>query len=255
MLPEKQQADPLDLILVVNTSVSMILKDYIVGGEQVDRMAMSRLLLQKLVSSFKGQRIGLVVMGRPSAIWLPLTSDFSLVSNIIGRLKTTLGGRNSDIAETLALIQKKFTPDSEKSQTIVMMVSDGYEQLGVISPEAAVQELVHDGFKLHTLAIGSAAKPEFSLGKGHLIYQAVDLQLMTQLAKIGGGKMVHVKDLSVTDNVLKNISIAPEQNKKKQGKSIVIPLYQYPLAFSLILLIIMLLPVSFKVLINRVSRE
>ncbi len=258
-LPADTKPDPVDLILVVNTSVSMTLKDYMFDGQQLDRMAMTRLSLQKFVSEFKGQHIALVILGRPSSIWLPLTTDFSLVKKMIGRIKTTLGGRSSDIAETLVLIQKQFTVEKPKSlinpgktsqQKTVMLVSDGYDQLGVSSPESAVKELLQNGFDLHTLAIGSDKQPEFSLGKGHLIYQPVDLNLMSRLAEIGHGKMEHVKDLTAIDRVIENLE-SPAAIKNVENKKLIIPLYQYPLTLALILLLIMLLPISLTDFMNR----
>ncbi len=254
-LPAEVQKEPVDLILVVNTSVSMTLNDYMLEGKQLDRMAMTRLLLQQLVREFKGRRIALIILGRPSSVWLPLTTDFSLVENMIGRIKTTLGGRNSDIGETLALIQKQFSLDQPSiadqpaintSKQIVMLVSDGYDQLGVSSPESAVKELLQDGFQLHALAIGSSNKPEFSLGKGHLIYQPVDLRLMTRLSSIGEGKVVHVKDLSAIDVVLNNIKTPVIDNGVEIDKRQIISLYQYPLILALLILLIMLLPVSWS---------
>ena len=261
-LPVEAEPDPVDLILVVNTSVSMTLKDYMLDGLQLDRMAMTRLSLLKLVSEFKGKRIALVILGRPSSIWLPLTTDFSLVKKMIGRIKTTLGGRSSDIAETLALIQKQFSVEKSKSlttpsktspQKIVMLVSDGYEQLGVLSPETAVKELLQNGFNLHALAIGSDKQPEFSLGKGHLIYQPVDLNLMRRLAEIGYGKMEHVKDLVVIDRVIENLK-SPAIEKIVESRKLIISLYQYPLTLALILLLIMLLPISLTSFLGRRAR-
>ena len=246
-LPAKLQAEQVDLILIINTSISMVLKDYQVDEKQIDRMAMTRLLLKKLVSEFRGRKVGLVILGRPSSVLLPLTDDFLLVQHFIDRLKTTLGGRNSDISETLSLVQKQFElVDIEKANAsqkrIVMLVSDGYEQLGTSSPESAVKKLILDGFELHTLAIGTEIKPDFSLGKGTLIYQPVDLALMTRLAKIGEGQMVHAKKLQVIEKVIDNVSIDLPGKQFKLDKAVVIPLYHYPLTMALILLMVMLLP-------------
>ena len=251
-LPADAEPDPVDLILVVNTSVSMTWKDYMLDGQQLDRMAMTRLSLLKLVSEFKGQHISMVILGRPSSIWLPLTTDFSLVKKMIERIKTTLGGRSSDIAETLTLIQKQFSvenpkslisPGNTSSQKIVMLASDGYEQLGALSPESAVKQLLQNGFNLHALAIGSVKQPEFSLGKGHLIYQPVDLNLMSRLAEIGHGNMEHVKNLTAIDRVIENLE-SPAIEKIVENRKLIISLYQYPLTLALILLLIMLLPMS-----------
>ena len=243
-LPAENEADAVDLILVVNTSVSMLLKDYVVDGQQIDRMEMTRQLLQQLVEKFSGKRIGLVILGRPASIWLPLTEDKQLVKHAIGRLRTTLGGRNSDIGETLELVRKQFkiSPTEISSEKIVLLITDGYQQLGPVAPEIAVQNLLTDGFKLHTLAIGSSSEPEISLGKSHLIYAPADLQLMQHLAQLGQGEMVHALDHTVLQKLLRLLKKSPQETPRISRHKLIIDLYHYPLTLAMMILLYVLLP-------------
>lgn len=235
-----------DLILVVNTSVSMVLRDYKEvdnngDTQQFDRMEKTKRVLKQLITQFKGQRIALVVLGRPSAVWLPLTGDIKQVTHAINNIKTTLGGRSNDVGAALALVKQQFTKTTQ-AQKMVLIVNDGYAQIGSQSPQQAVQELVENNFIVHTLAIGSPALPTFSLGIGHLIYSPVDLQLMQSLAETGKGSMVHAWKNKPVDELLRIIDqpIKQAQHSKTHFKNH--PLYYYPLSLAMLLMLFLTMP-------------
>ena len=88
-------SEPVDLILVVDTALSMSLSDYELDGQVVDRITLTRQLLDGFISDYSGHRIALVILGNPPALWLPLTSDKSIVQDAVSRIRTFLGGRIS----------------------------------------------------------------------------------------------------------------------------------------------------------------
>jgi len=236
-----------DLILVVNTSVSMVLKDYKEVDkngvlQQFDRMQKTKQVLKQLVTRFKGERLALVVLGNPATLWLPLTNDKNLVLQAIKQLQTTLGGRNSDIGSALTLVDKQFQQPS-KQQKMVLLVNDGYAQIGSVSPIQSVKQLVEHHFIVNTLAIGSPKLPKFSLGIGHLIYSPADLKLMRALAKAGKGSMVHAWKNKTVDELLKVIDQPinkPSYSKTRFKNN---ALYIYPLSLSMLLIVFLLFPI------------
>lgn len=238
--PKPQETD---LILLVNTSVSMSLRDYKNKGQQLNRMEFTKLLLKQLISKFKGQGIGLVILGRPASVWLPLTHDKAQVSQAVSRLQTTLGGRNNDISASLDLIQDKFIANPKKSyKTNILIIDDNYLQLGDQSAVQRIKKINTNGFTVHTLAIGSASKPDYSLGLGHLIYAPTDLKLMQSMADAGQGGMVHAWAQEPVNILLELLENKPH----KQNQTIIVtqPLSVVPLAVALLLLLYLLFPIS-----------
>jgi Ca-activated chloride channel family protein len=177
-----------------------------------------------------------------------LSTDKALALDAVERLQTTLGGRSSDIGATLELVGRSFGDDPDDSQPenekIVLLVSDGYQQLGAVAPDVAVKNLRKQGFRLHTLAIGSTQLPKTSLGKSHLIYQPVDLALLQQLATFGGGQMIYARKDPSLQQLLKLLSRPKPATPQPTERKRIIPLYPYPLLLSLILLLYQLQPVS-----------
>jgi len=237
-----------DLILVVNTSVSMVLRDYKEQNtqgdvQQFDRMAKTKHVLAQLVKQFKGKRIGLVVLGRPASVWLPLTGDKNQIHYAIDKLQTTLGGRTSDMGATLQLVGEQFNHPSEQ-QKMVLLVNDGYLQIGAVSPIESVKALVSKHFIVHSLAIGSPKRPKFSLGIGHLIYAPVDLKLMQSLALAGQGSMVHAWHNNAVDELLNAIDIPNTKPTASLSRVKNTALYFYPLSLALFILLAMVFPIS-----------
>ncbi len=242
--PNQQQN--VDLMLVVNTSVSMVLRDYQEPDkhgilQQFDRMEKTKRILQQLVSRFKGQRIGLVILGRPAAVWLPLTSDMEQIQFAIQHLKTTLGGRTNDIGASLQLVAEQFETASTYQQK-VLLVNDGYLQLGSTSPLHSIRQLAQRNITVHTLAIGSPQRPEYSLGVGHLIYSPVDLSLMRSLAKAGNGKMIHAWKNQTVDELLAAIDQPITQNSNTTTQIYSTALYAYPLSLATGILLFVFFP-------------
>ncbi len=196
------KAEPVDLILLVGTAVTMNLRDYIANGERVSRMTMLKQLLADFVNHYAGRRIALVVLGDPPALWLPLTQDKGVVLDAISRLRTALGGRLSDTGGALKMIAEAFSGNDEK---VVVLITDAGLQLGSLSPEDGAKLVKAKGMTLHTIAVGSADPAAAEDTTTGLLYEPVNLQLMQQLATIGGGRMYHALDTEHMQQALQEI--------------------------------------------------
>ena len=233
-LASKQQSEPVDMILVVGTSISMTLRDYSFNGQSIDRMSLTRTLLDPFIQQYSGKRIGLVIMGNPPALWLPLTTDKAVVREAVGRIRTVLGGRLSNMGKTLQLVREQFTTAGDK---VVVLISDGGLQLGAISPQQAASDLSQAGFTLYVLAMGSTDNTSNSEMAG-LIQQPVDLNMLQQLAQLGKGKMFHAKNADTFSEALHAIEsqhrkpIPPAVEKRLHDAW-----YPYPLALALFILL------------------
>ncbi len=184
-------SEPVDLVIVAGTAISMTLRDYVVGGEPVDRMSITRRLLDGFVAGYRGRRIGLVVLGNPPALWLPLTDDKAVVRDAISRLRPVLGGRLSDMGATLKLVDEQFGAAGE---TVVVLVTDGGLQLGATAPETAARALSAAGSTLYVIGIGSSDQGAGGTDPGGLIYEAIDTAFLQTLAEAGGGAFFHARD-------------------------------------------------------------
>lgn len=228
-------SEPVDLILVVDTALSMSLSDYEIQGQVMSRLAMSQLLLKDFINHYSGKRISLVILGGPPALWVPLTTDKAVVQDAVGRITTLLGGRLPDMGATLNLIRDEFIDDHEK---VVVLISDGGAQVGAVSPTIAAQELIANDFTLYAIAVGSSEPDASSLDNSSLIYQPVNLSVLQQLVEHGQGRLFHAKNAQVFRDALQLIEKKHRKLlPKKEGLKLTEPWYPLPLAIALLFLL------------------
>ncbi len=239
-----------DLVLVVDTAVSMTLKDYVVDTQPVDRMSITRQLLDAFIADYPGNRMGLVILGNPPALWLPLTADKQVVRDAVRRIRTSLGGRLSDTGATLELVRKNYSGSDNK---VVILVSDGGLQLGDISPQSAATELAAAGFTLYVIAVGSQHVGSGFSDKGSLIYQPIDLTMMMQVAANGDGQLFEAKDTETFRDILKIIDDKHSQSIPPPATRWFIQ-HLYPALISTAMLLLLLASLTPKKLFFRNKR-
>lgn len=231
-LPEKPA--PVDLVLVVDVSVDMVLRDYVIEGERVSRLHMMKRLLDKFAASFNGRRMALVVVGSPSALWLPLTDERELLRHLLGRLELSLAGGYSALGDALALTAEHFGNEGER---VAVLFSTASHPLGRLSPQEGAQRLKQAGVTLYTMGVGATNYAAAERGSGGLIYEPVDLALLGELAKQTGGQGFHANSSEAVEQALKAIerrhirALAKESAPHTRQ-----PLYVFPLALALLLL-------------------
>ena len=236
---EEPRAEPVDIVLLVGTAVTMNLRDYVAAGQPITRMAMLKNLLAEFVANYSGRNMGLVVLGDPPAIWLPLTDDRDVVLDAVGRLRTGLGGRLSDTGGALKLIAEKFSRGAKKrDDKVVVLVTDAGMQLGSLPPEAGARLLADKGFTLHTIAIGATGNASADENGTGLIYEPVDMALMQRLAEIGGGKAFHATDADAMAAALREIEQRHRRGVTTVTHQLVRPLYPWLVGLGMIFLLL-----------------
>ena len=233
---DETKSEPVDLVIVAGTSISMTLQDYVVDGRRVDRMRMMRHLLDRFIADYRGRRIGLVVLGNPPALWLPLTSDKGAVRDAVSRLRTALGGRLSDMGATLQLVSRRFHDDSGK---VVVMVTDGGLQLGDTDPLVAARALAENGDTLYVVGIGASDPGVDASATGGLIYEPIDPAFLQRLAAAGGGAFFHAQDAGAFAAALSTIESRHRRPQPKPAtQRLADPWYPLPLGLAMLLLLL-----------------
>ncbi len=235
-----------DILLIIDTSISMVVKDYQLDGKRVDRMTMMKVLIERFSEKFSGQRIGIIIVGDLPQFILKPTKDKNLVSSFIHRLKPTIAGRQAALGDAVAIATDYIKAENKPAaETVLVLISDGVKPSGKLSPLEGAKRVAKAGLILYTIAIGSSAgrdalaNEKSTQGMGDLIFEAADLKLLQQMAKLTGGESYHGSNVTAIDQALKNIEkrhkVHSDDNNISQIKN---PLYMYPLLLVLIMFVI-----------------
>jgi Ca-activated chloride channel family protein len=226
-----------DLMLIIDTSISMVLKDYQLDGKRVDRMTMTRILLDRFSRHFSGKRIGIVVLGEQPQILLQPSADKNLVSYMINQLRITVSGRQAALGDAVAVAADYISSSKVTEKTVLVLISSADSPSGKLSPIAGVKRAIANGAILDTIAIGSTNMPPSKFAG--LIYEPVDLKLLHQMAQMTGGKSYHAIDAASMDAALRSIEqrhqIKPGIKFKPRLRQ---PLYYWPLLMALLLFMV-----------------
>ena len=228
-----------DILLIIDTSISMVMKDYQLDGQQVDRMSMIQALLDRFSRRFSGKRMGIVLLGEQPQILLPPSEDKALVRYMIHQLKPTVSGRQAALGDAVAVAAEYIKSDNINNETVLVLISSADAPGGKLSPIAGVERAVDAAAILHTIAIGSSDMQASKTGE--LIYEPVDLKLLQQMAQKTGGESFHAVDVATMDAALRRIEqrhqIMPDKNADDENAPrLQQPLYQWPLLSALLLL-------------------
>jgi len=227
-----------DIVFIIDTSLSMILKDYDYLGKRVSRIEILKHLLLKFVNQLKDDRISLVVFGESAHTLAPYTQDKEFLKKTLSRIDAGMVGRYNALGEGIALAASANSASTTRKQ-VLLLFTDAGSNTASIDPEAAAYFANDLGFNMYVIAIGSgnrAAAEENPYGS--LLYQTVDFKYLDNLAKITGGKSYSALDSSAIDaaisdilNVQTNPSLLPPQYR-------LIQLYDIPLFIAVALLVI-----------------
>jgi len=225
-----------DILLIIDTSISMVMKDYQLEGKRVNRMTMIQALLDHFSRRFIGKRIGIVVLGEQPQILLSPSEDKALVRYMIHQLKPTISGRQAALGDAVAVAAEYIKSDKVNHETVLVLISSADAPGGKLSPIAGAKYAMDAGAILHTIAIGST-KLQASQS-GELIYEPADLKLLQQMAQMTGGESFHATDVATMDAALRDIEKRHQIiSNKIYMPRLQQPLYQWPLLTALLLLI------------------
>jgi len=236
-----------DMLLLIDTSISMVMKDYSLDGQRVDRMTMTKVLLERFSQKFSGKKMGIVLIGDQAQIILPPTEDKALLSYMLKQLKPTIAGRRAALGDAVDIatdyiavnnIGTQFSNDGAKNkETVLVLISSADSPAGKLSPIVGAEHAREKGVTLHTIAMGSSNMQKSR--SGELIFESADLRLLQQMAEITGGQYFHAVDVASMDNALrsieKNHQIMPDRQNVPR---LYTALYHWPLITALLIIIL-----------------
>ena len=142
-----------DLMLVLDLSQSMEVKDFILKDSAVDRLTALKSVASDFIRRREGDRIGLVLFGEQAYLNVPLTFDRATVERMLGEAVIGIAGRSTAIGDAIGLAAKRLRAQNAEHKTIILM-TDGANTSGHVEPRRAAQLAAREGLKIYTIGIG-----------------------------------------------------------------------------------------------------
>jgi Ca-activated chloride channel family protein len=139
----------IDIVIALDLSGSMAEIDL-----APNRLAAAKLVIRDFVRRRPTDRIGLVVFGRDAYTYVPLTLDHGAYLRMLGELQLELiDGKGTAIGNGLGTALARLRRSDARSKVIILL-TDGDNNAGNITPEQAADIARQLGIKIYTVLAG-----------------------------------------------------------------------------------------------------
>lgn len=244
---EKIDTEGIDIALVMDVSTSMLARDF-----TPDRLEASKNIAIEFISQRPSDRMAIIVFAGESYTQCPLTTDRSTLINLMKDIQTDLIEDGTAIGNGLATAVARMK-DSDAKSRVVILLTDGVNNRGEITPQTAAEIAKTFGVRVYTIGVGANGTAPYPVMtpwgvEVRDIQVEIDEQLLKDIAQQTGGHYFRA-----TDNA-KLMEIYEEINKMEKVRTTVdsFPVYKelFP-RYALVALIALLLEIILAVAIRR----
>ena len=232
-----------DTVLIVDTSISMVLRDYQVADQRVERMAVLKSVLSTFIDGLQGNRISLVVFSEEAYTLVPLTADYALLKSRVQRLRpAVLTGNSTNIGKALIYTLKQLQRLEAKKVTdkpVLVLLTDVDRSRRDIDPVAVADYLHKNHFRLYTIGIGTSSYKAQENTSSDLIYQPTNFSLLEDIAEKGGGKFYWADSANSLQRAIGEIQMSERRKVSPEPRYTKDSLYHWPLLAAVLLLILL----------------
>lgn len=147
-------SEGVDIMLVLDVSPSMAAIDFEEGGREINRLDAAKRVAERFIRARRNDRIGLVAFGAYPYSIAPLTLDHGWLLTQLERLREGELGNATAIGDGLATGLNRLR-DSEAKSKVVILLTDGVNNTGSITPDNAALAAQALGVKVYTIGAGT----------------------------------------------------------------------------------------------------
>src|SRR5437773_153926 len=148
------EASGIDILLVLDVSNSMLVKDFTIGGDEATRLDAVREVTRKFVEARPNDRIGMIAFGTQPYVVSPMTLDHDWLLQNLDRVRIGLIEGSTAIGSAMAAAGNRLNDKRAKSLAMVLL-TDGDNNAGKISPNTAAEALNALHINFYAIGIGT----------------------------------------------------------------------------------------------------
>jgi Ca-activated chloride channel family protein len=212
---QDMSVEGIDIVVAFDLSTSMLAADF----RPKDRITVAKEVLKNFIESRQNDRIGLVVFAGEAYTQCPLTLDYKVLEELLEQVRTGVIVDGTAIGNALATAVNRLR-ESEAKSRVVILITDGDNNAGNISPLQAAQIAKDQGIKVYTILIGKGGRVPYPTGTdlfGRTTYEPVEIdvnpELLQQIARITGGAYYPATDKESLESGLHSVLDSLEKSK------------------------------------------
>jgi Ca-activated chloride channel homolog len=204
-------ANGIDIMLGLDVSGSMQALDFKMGAQRVNRIDVVKSVVSKFVDERPDDRIGIVAFAGAPYLISPLTLDHDWLQQNLERVSVASVDDGTAIGSAVAAGVNRLRESHAKSK-IIILLTDGMNNAGKISPMAAAEAAKALGVKIYTIAVGVRGEAPMPVkdasGDTRLVMAKVDVDEKTlqAISALTGGEFYRATDTDSLKNIYEQIN-------------------------------------------------
>ncbi len=234
-----------EMMIAVDLSGSMQIEDMSLRGSAVNRLDMLKVVLGDFIERRVGDRLGLILFADDAYMQTPMTFDRKTVKQMLDESVLGLVGRKTAIGDAIALAVKRFDA-KQKSNKVLLLLTDGQNTAGKISPEQALELAVAKDITIYSIGIGADVMLQESLFGTRRVNPSSELdeQTLTKLAEQTGGKYFRARDSQGMSQIYQLLDQLEPIEQDQQQMRPLSALFYCPLALALLISVLYFLIIN-----------
>jgi len=143
-----------DVVLAVDVSGSMLAEDFTLAGKRASRLDAVKSVVKEFVAARPEDRIGLVLFAARPYTQCPMTLDHGWLLQNLARARVGMIEDGTAVGSALASAINRLRASTAKSKFVVLL-TDGQQNAGTITPETAAEAAAALGVKVYTVGAGT----------------------------------------------------------------------------------------------------
>ena len=240
----------IDIMLVLDLSWSMEAIDMGKPAEKLSRFAIASGVLKDFIAKRPNDRIGLIAFSGVPYLTSPLTLNHDWLIENLSRLHIgIISDLGTAIGDAVAVAAKRLKAVPNSKSRIMILLTDGDNNLGKIDPLPAAQLAAALGVKIYAIGIEEPCNlPAFDPATGQfrldangnviptLLLQPANYTVLGKMAALSGGQFYRATNQRELQRIYNQIDHLEKSEVKLRHFATYEPLFAWPLLAALGLL-------------------
>ena len=210
-----------DIVFAVDVSRSMLAEDIV-----PNRLEKSKQLVNQIINTLNGDRIGIVAYAGKAFPQLPITTDYSSGKMFLQSMNTDMISSQGTAIDEAIQLATNYYDDESKIERILIIISDGEDHNDVSVDMAKIAS--EKGIIIYTIGVGKEKGAPIPIkkngiiqsykkdNKGEVVITKLNRQVLVDIANQTGGEFI---DGTETKFVVNRIGEILKETEKKEFES------------------------------------
>lgn len=237
------EASGIDILLAVDVSGSMKAMDFTVKGKATDRLEAVKSVVTTFIDARPNDRISLIAFAGKPYLVSPLTLDHNWLKRRLESLSIGMVEDGTAIGSAVGSGVNRLRQQESKSK-IVILLTDGMNNRGKLSPLLAAEAAKTHNIKIYTIGAGTKGKAPMPVvdpyGRKQLAMVRVDIDEATlkKVAELTGAHYFRATDTDSLEQIYKEINTLETTTRTIQKFENYQELFPYFVYFALTLMLV-----------------